>query len=853
MRECTHSEAREFAFLKTWWNHTTFNPPYYLPSQNHSIIENNLSSSSPTPCAGEYEEELSQLPINLVLFLPKPFVVVEIDCHYSKTVSLALAKKETRRIVATMTALRLSTASLCRVLLLVVVATSIVLVKAYDVAPPYDPHARRYRHHHDPYNQYDDHNSLNNNVPPIDHFTQHHPQRSKFHYGYDNDNFHNDDDGDDDDDHYNNIWEAAQHQKRTPPPPPKTNIPPIHQYAAETSANRAIHPVKSIWDTSAPVLVEGSSLQTWGFESMDVKRVQVLLRAPPPPTTEPARGGTSSTLGSTSRSSSNAAVAGPPTTTGSSSSSPLVFQASVDVWHGPDTTPQRMAVYMEDNQHHNDYPQDNDDDDDNDYYYDDDDDDNDDGYENDYMSSCSSSSSSSTPFTAIIETPGGYNTIAIRNTANSMDHPVLACVEADHHSVVMDASAKNYNDNNMNPSSGGGSGGSSSSSAYYYNSQRRTNEPNYRQQQKATSSSSSSPGPSVPAGSALQDVTNRLTATSVPHQVDGGGDATAYTFELAHNIASVQVLLSTDYQRPLQARIELALIEEDISINDDEYMGGGYQQHQYHTDRYYDDHRPYDSYTVPSIPKPPRILKRSIIEVVSEDAMNRPFFAVLETPRNRLLEASYRQTENNNIDKGYENHDVLEDQQYGTNHHRLKQKHSRRRRKTQRPKKLTIQMRVLNLSPSYDGFPIYACVEPYVIDTETSTSTTPTNNRRRRKRQQGNRRNSSSSFDDDDDDDSSTTSSRWTTGGENTNHDYEVQKKKNKNDRTGAGDDNVHNPQQEILTEKDFPSSSTTASAREFKNKNIPPFGGSGSSSNMKGNNSNKNYYNATIVDIELS
>lgn len=710
----------------------------------------------------------------------------------------------------------------------------VAVVHAYDVSPPYDPYARRYRHHHYQHQQYDH----MNNFPPVDH-TQY--QTHSFDY----------DDNDDDD-----VWpteRTTRRRRRTPPPPPETGgfIPPIHQYTAETSVNRGIHPVKSIWDTSAPVLVEGSSLQTWGFESMDVERVQVLLRAPSRPALGNGGGG----------------VVGDGDGPISSSSSPLVFQASVDVWQGPDNTPQRMFVYMEDNQQHHqqhgDYSNDDDDDDDDCYDGTDDDEGG-----TDVMSS--TSSSSSTPFTAIIETPGGFNTVAIRNTATSMDHPVLACVEADHHSVGGNDS-DNYHNNHPNPST---------RSAYHYNSQRRTTEPNRRKKAPTTPNGTpsgpcgswnnnninnpydygsngftgggGSPGsqngrPPPVAGSALQAVTDRLLSTSTPHQVEGGGDATAYTFELAPNIASVQVLLSTDYQRPLEARIELALIEEDVMDHDDDYDHDNYQQydddgrggyHRHHHDGDDNIHDHYNSQTFTATRPPvPRILKRCIVEVVSEDAMSRPFFAVLETPRNRLLNASYRTSSDdnycNNDDDNNEDDNVMMDDQYD-NHGRDHRRKRRRRRQQQRPTKLTIQMRVSNLSPSYAGFPIYAFVEPYVIDTETSTTTTTTtttaNTRRRR------RGNSSSQ------EDSSGSNERRRAN--NDNSDYNDQ---NNDNSLGNKQQQQRPPQQEILSST---TSKTTTTRREFKNRHTtPPFGSGGNTKGKK----NNNVYNATIVDIELS
>ena len=97
-------------------------------------------------------------------------------------------------------------------------------------------------------------------------------------------------------------------------------------------------------DGSRAVIVQGGSLRTWSFTTPQIERVQVIL------TTE-----------------------GRPLNT------------DIDLWQGPDNTPQKMAVYVEDG--------------------------------------------ALRPFNSIIETPRGENAIAIRNTA-SMEYPLLATVEA---------------------------------------------------------------------------------------------------------------------------------------------------------------------------------------------------------------------------------------------------------------------------------------------------------------------------------------------------------------------------------------------------------------------------------------
>jgi len=99
---------------------------------------------------------------------------------------------------------------------------------------------------------------------------------------------------------------------------------------------------KDIWDTLSPVTVQGGSLRTW---SVDAERVQVLMKTDGRP-----------------------------------------LNANMELWNGPDNTPLKMGIYIEDG--------------------------------------------ASRPFSAIVETPRGSNAIAIRNTAQ-IEFPLAACVEND--------------------------------------------------------------------------------------------------------------------------------------------------------------------------------------------------------------------------------------------------------------------------------------------------------------------------------------------------------------------------------------------------------------------------------------
>jgi len=111
-----------------------------------------------------------------------------------------------------------------------------------------------------------------------------------------------------------------------------------------SGASGSVVPTRSP-EADATTLVQGGSLRTWSFRSPAVEQVQVVL---------------------------------------STEGRPL--DADIELWHGPDNTPCKMRVYVENGQLR--------------------------------------------PFSAVIETPRGPNTIAIRNIGQ-MEFPIAANVIAD--------------------------------------------------------------------------------------------------------------------------------------------------------------------------------------------------------------------------------------------------------------------------------------------------------------------------------------------------------------------------------------------------------------------------------------
>jgi len=149
--------------------------------------------------------------------------------------------------------------------------------------------------------------------------------------------------------------------------------------------------------------------------------------------------------------------------------------------------------------------------------------------------------------------------------------------------------------------------------------------------------------------------------------------------ELPSNIASVQVLLQTQFMQPLQARIELELRMTTESGSP------GY-----------------------------RVVKRTIVEVYSEDGMDRPFFAVLEAPRKAapLQRSTFPREYGDDENENKNDHD--ENKNKNKNDDRQHQQQRRGWFGGSKGSSYCTSMRVVNLSTT--EFPLFATVEPHAVD-----------------------------------------------------------------------------------------------------------------------------------------
>jgi hypothetical protein len=105
----------------------------------------------------------------------------------------------------------------------------------------------------------------------------------------------------------NDSWQGQGAQPfEISDPTPTSNAGPFGTKAAGPITDSSKQK-KIVWDSLAPVIVQGGSLRTWSFATEAIERVQVLLKSDGRP-----------------------------------------LHANVELWQGPDNTPVKLAVYNED-------------------------------------------------------------------------------------------------------------------------------------------------------------------------------------------------------------------------------------------------------------------------------------------------------------------------------------------------------------------------------------------------------------------------------------------------------------------------------------------------------------------------
>lgn len=136
------------------------------------------------------------------------------------------------------------------------------------------------------------------------------------------------------------MEEPAQQQQQQTPSPGGPAAPLANADPPAATMQKS----KDIWDTLPQIVVQGGALRTWSFGGASVETVQVLLKTEGRP-----------------------------------------LNSDIELWQGPDNTPQRMQVYCEDGDLR--------------------------------------------PVSLMIGTPLDSNAVAIYNTA-PLEYPLIACVQA---------------------------------------------------------------------------------------------------------------------------------------------------------------------------------------------------------------------------------------------------------------------------------------------------------------------------------------------------------------------------------------------------------------------------------------